>query len=84
MRHPILFNAETKLLTMCPLDGSALLRRKGLDDPETIKVRLREYKERTFPLVACMEKYGLEVRKINGDQTVAEVFNDILEVLKDK
>ena len=67
---------------MCPLDGSKLLRRKGLDDPETIRVRLKEYEERTFPLVEYMEKYGLEVKRINGAQSVAQVFNDILGALE--
>ena len=38
MRHPILYTKETIKLTRCPLDGSKLIRRKGLDDPETIKV----------------------------------------------
>ncbi|MFW6282831.1 MAG: nucleoside monophosphate kinase, partial [Minisyncoccales bacterium] len=44
MRHSILYNDETKNLTKCPLDGSELLERKGLDDPETIKVRVKEFK----------------------------------------
>jgi adenylate kinase family enzyme len=82
MRHPILFNEETKHLGACPLDGSKLLRREGLDDPETIKVRLREYVERTFPLVEYFTNYGLRVSKVNGDQSVAQVFGAILETLK--
>ncbi|MDD5750554.1 MAG: nucleoside monophosphate kinase, partial [Candidatus Pacebacteria bacterium] len=32
MRHPILYNEETKNLENCPLDGSALMKRAGLDD----------------------------------------------------
>ena len=47
----ILYSKETENLTSCPLDGSKLIRRKGLDDLETLKVRLKEYKERTFPLL---------------------------------
>lgn len=82
MRHPILYTKETTKLTKCPLDGSKLLKRKGLDNPETIKVRLKEYKQRTFPLVGLFKKQGLRIKKINGEQSVASVFNDILKAIK--
>lgn len=82
MRHPVLYNKETVKLTMCPLDGSKLIRRKGLDDPETVKVRLKEYKERTFPLIELFEKQGMKVKKINGEQSVANVHKDILKTIK--
>ncbi len=82
MRHPILYNEETKNLTVCPLDGSKLLRREGLDDLETIKTRLKEYKERTYPVLEVFEEKGLKIRKVNGEQSIADVFKDILKVLK--
>jgi len=82
VRHSILFNKETENLTLCPLDGSKLVRRKGLDDPETIKKRLEIFKEQTFPVLERVEKEGLSIRKINGEQTVSGVHNDILKVLK--
>lgn len=82
MRHPILYTEETKDLSICPLDGSKLIERKGLDDPETIKVRLKEYKERTLPLIDFFEKQGIETTKIKGEQSVADVFEDILKALE--
>jgi len=82
MRHPILFTEETKDLTRCPLDGSKLVKREGLDDPETIKVRLKEYKERTLPLVEYFEQEGLKVKRVEGDQSVVDVHKDILENIK--
>jgi adenylate kinase len=82
MRHPILYNKETENLTMCPLDGSKLLKREGLDDPEIIKVRLKEYKERTMPLFNYFKNNGFEIKKINGEQSVADVYRDILEAIK--
>jgi len=82
MRHPILYNEETKNLKICPLDGSRLVERKGLDDPETIKIRLKEYKERTLPLVDFFEKQEIRVKKINGEQTVADVHKDILKAIR--
>ena len=81
MRHPILFSQETEKLTQCPLDGSKLVKREGLDDPETIKVRLKEYAERTLPLVDFLKTQNLSVAKINGEQSVEQVHQDILKVL---
>jgi len=82
MRHSILFNKETEKLTLCPLDGSKLVKRKSLDDPKTIKTRIKEYAKRTLPMVEYFEKNGIKVNKINGEQSVAEVFEEILESLK--
>jgi adenylate kinase family enzyme len=82
MRHPILSNNETENLTICPLDGSKLVKRKGLDDVETIKVRIKEYTERTLPMVEWFEKNNFKVQKINGEQSVAEVYNDILKAVQ--
>jgi len=82
MRHPILFTKENAHLTHCPLDGSKLMKRKGLDDPETIKVRLKEYQERTLPLVNYFKKQSLQVKKVNGEQSVEDVHRDVLAAIK--
>ena len=82
MRHSILYTEETKDLMICPLDGSKLVRRDGLDDPETIKVRLEEYKNRTYPVLEILEKNDIEVIKINGEQSPADVHKDILSAIK--
>ena len=81
MRHPILYNKETAGLKNCPLDGSKLIRRKNLDDPETIKIRLKQYKERTIPLVELFKNHGLKINKINAEKSPAKVFQEILKVL---
>ncbi|PIQ91856.1 MAG: hypothetical protein COV69_04535 [Parcubacteria group bacterium CG11_big_fil_rev_8_21_14_0_20_39_14] len=83
MRHPILSTRKEFLrLTHCPLDGSKLIKRKGLDSPESIRVRLKEYKERTFPLIQYFKKEGFGVGKVNGEQSVEKVFKDILKQIK--
>ena len=82
MRHPILYSEETKELNYCPVDGSKLIRRE-LDNPETIKIRLKEYKERTLPLVEYFKKTNLRVSKINGEQSVSKIFKDILKTLQE-
>lgn len=80
-RHPILYLKENKNLKKCPLDGSKLVKRKRLDDPETIKVRLKEYKQRTLPLIQYFKKIGFKVIKINGSPPPATVFHSILKSL---
>jgi len=81
-RHPILYNEETKTLTMCPLDGSKLLKREKLDDPETIKIRLKEYRERTLPIIDYFENNGYEVKKIDASPSPADVFNSLIKSLQ--
>lgn len=82
MRHSILFNPETENLSMCPLDGSALKKREKLDDPETIKVRLKEYAERTAPIIEFYNSQDIKVHHIDGEKTIAEVHTKVLEVLE--
>jgi len=79
MRHPVLYNNETKNLKKCTLDGSKLIRRKGLDDMDSIKVRLDEYKNRTFPIFDILKKQGIIIKKINGGKSPSEVHKEILK-----
>jgi adenylate kinase family enzyme len=58
------------------------VRREGLDDPETITVRLKEYENRTLPLVDYLKKESFDVKEVNGEQSVADVFKDILKAIK--
>ncbi len=81
MRHSILFNDETSKLKLCPLDGSKLVARKDLDDPETIKTRLEQYKERTLPLFNYFSSNGFRVTKIDGEHSVADVHEQILKAI---
>lgn len=81
MRHPILFSEETKNLSICPLDGSKLVKRAGLDDVETIKVRIKEYNERTHPLIELFKKEGIRVETINGEQSVVNIHKEIINIL---
>jgi adenylate kinase len=82
MRHSILYSKETEALEHCPIDGSKLLKRAKLDDPESIKVRIQEYENRTLPVVDYLEENGFDVKRVNGEKSVAEVYGGILETLK--
>jgi len=81
MRHPILYNEETVKLTKCPLDGSKLIKR-ALDKPEIIKKRFEVYEEQTLPLLDYFEEKNFVVKKIKGEQSVADVFSDILKLME--
>ena len=78
--HSIIWNSETKSLSHCPLDGSKLIRRP-LDKPEVIKVRLHEFKKKILPIRKYLRETGFSIKKINGDQTVNLVFQDILKAI---
>ncbi len=82
MRHPILWTKETENLIQCPLDGSKLVKRESLDDPETIKVRLKEFQEKTAPVLEYLKEEGIRIEEINGEQSVEKVFKEILEKIK--
>ncbi|MBI4359284.1 MAG: nucleoside monophosphate kinase [Candidatus Nealsonbacteria bacterium] len=84
MRHPVLYSRKNEKLIDCPLDGSKLVRRKGLDDPKTIKTRLERYKEQTLPVIDYLEKNKFWVKKINGLPAPAIVFANILKALGEK
>lgn len=81
MRHPVLSLPETEKLSVCPLDGSKLIKRV-LDDPEAIKIRLQEFRNQTFPLLEYFKEKEIEVHRINAEQSVAEVFSQVSEVIK--
>jgi len=80
MRHSILYIPENANLKRCPLDGSRLVRR-DLDNVETIKERLEEYKLTVPPLEDYYRRNNFNVKEINADQYVENVFNDILAAL---
>ena len=81
MRHPILYSSENARLKHCSLDGSKLMTRKGLDDPETIKIRLATYQAETLPVISYLRKNKFSVQTINGMPAPAIVFANILKAL---
>ncbi len=80
MRHSILYIPENADLKRCPLDGSRLMHR-DLDNVSTIKVRLVEYEETAAPLENYYRKAGYNLKKINANQYVESVFDDIIAAL---
>ncbi len=79
MRHSIMAHEETAHLSICPLDGSPLKKRK-LDDPEVIETRLEEFQESTLPVLNYLRENGVEVKEVDGRGSIADVFSRILSL----
>ncbi|WP_459130071.1 adenylate kinase [Guggenheimella bovis] len=66
---------------VCDACGSDLIQRKD-DQPETVKSRLEVYKNQTEPLVEYFSQQGT-LKPIDGSGAPDEVFNRVVEALKD-
>lgn len=64
---------------VCGQCGGELYQRSD-DTVETAKNRLNVYNSQTEPLIAFYEEKGL-LKRINGDQPIDQVFQDILKAL---
>lgn len=58
------------------------LRKRTLDDPKVIVTRLREYRERTYPIIAVLKKKGIKITIINGRPLPYKVHEQIVKSLK--
>lgn len=65
----------------CPICASPV-KKRTLDKPEIIKVRLKEYKQRTFPILRGLKKLGYKINFIKGEQPPYKVFKNILFKLR--
>ncbi|GAA0228236.1 adenylate kinase [Haladaptatus pallidirubidus] len=59
----------------------ARLEQRDDDDEETVRERLRVYRENTEPVIEHYEETG-ELVRIDGEQTPDEVWNDIRETVE--
>ena len=74
---PILAGSKSKKCSFCA--GSA--RKRTLDKPEIIKVRLKEYRERTYPILRKVKSRGFKVKEINGEPAPYKVHKQVIKVL---
>lgn len=82
-RHPIPWTPETENITVCPEDGSNLIDRGTLDDPETIKIRLETYKKETEPILGYIEKeFGIAPVFVDGEQEVDVRFEETKKAME--
>lgn len=76
--YHVVFNPP-KREGVCDVCGGELYQRDD-DKEETIKNRLKVYREQTEPLEAYYEKKGI-LRRIKGEASIEEVEREILELL---
>lgn len=78
----ILYNDQTHGHTTCPLCGGKL-RQRVVDNPAVFKTRIKEYEERTLPILAGLKKRGYKIITVNGGPLPYMVFANVLKKLDD-
>ncbi|MEK9170390.1 MAG: nucleoside monophosphate kinase [Patescibacteria group bacterium] len=66
---------------LCPICLSRL-KRRTLDNPGVIRVRFKEYMERTAPILKKLKKCGYKIHEINGAMLPAKVFSAVFKYFK--
>ena len=66
--------------TACPRCGGKLVKRAD-DNPETLQLRLQEYKDKTEPLIGRYRELGL-LKAVDSSRSPAEVFRSIAIILE--
>jgi adenylate kinase len=69
-----------KEMKRCDKCGGLLISRTD-DKPAAIKKRLEEFEEKVVPVLDYFKKKG-KLRRVNGEQSIEDVFKDILKSLK--
>lgn len=62
----------------CSICGAPLVKRMALDNPEIFKTRIKEYEERTFPIIAALEQRGYAIRRIDARPLPYEIYKIIV------
>ena len=78
--RPIPFVGEFKSMEKCPDCGGELIGRAD-DDEDGVRARLAWFKTDVQPVIDYYEGKG-ELIRINGEQSIENVFQDILEAIK--
>jgi len=76
----ILGNLMKTKLTFCPFCGGKL-KTRTLDKPKIIKERLKEYEERTQPMIKELKKRKYRITEINGAPLPFKIHEKIIEFL---
>lgn len=71
---------EFKEMTKCPVCGGELISRKD-DNEDGVRARLAWFKTDVQPVIDYYEGKG-ELIRINGEQSIESVFEDVLKAIK--
>jgi adenylate kinase len=64
----------------CPVCGGKFYKR-SLDKPSVIKIRLKEYAERTEPVFQYVKKHGYTLKAVNGTPAPYLVFRKLVKFI---
>lgn len=78
--HVFIHSDDLKEGYNCPNYDQGVLKKRDLDSPHILKVRIEEYKNRTSPVLNFL-KSKHKVIEINGEQMIEEVLEEILNKL---
>ncbi len=77
----IMYNDSTHHHTECPLCG-AKLRKRAVDNAEVLQTRIKEYEERTRPIVDELTKRGYRILAVDGTPAPYVVFEEVKKALR--
>ena len=86
------FNGRINVVPFIDVDQEVLIQRllkraelegRADDNEETIRVRMRVYREQTEPLLAYYQEKGL-LEKVDGEQSIEEVQADLQALIRSK
>ncbi len=75
---PILAQSKQKQCAFC----AGPMQKRIFDNLELIKVRLKEYEDRTFPILRGVKKMKIRILEINGEPLPYKVFREIQKKLR--
>lgn len=78
--RPIPYVGDFKDMEKCPDCGGELVARED-DDEEGVKTRLGWFKTDVQPVIDAYDEEGKLIR-VDGDQSIEDVFEDVLKVIK--
>ncbi|HOK20621.1 MAG TPA: nucleoside monophosphate kinase [Candidatus Paceibacterota bacterium] len=79
--YPVVYSWEAEMWKFCPLCGGRLIDRGVLDDEATIRVRLKEYEERTKPILDYLKERGYQIIEIDGEPFPDVVTQQLFDAL---
>jgi len=75
---PLLARARIKNCAFC----GGKMRKRSLDNPEVIKIRLKEYRSRTFPVFQELKRRGYKIQEVNAQKFPYLIFQKISEIIQ--
>lgn len=79
-KNAMLYTEKTHKHLVCSLCGGKLIKR-SVDNPEVFATRIKEYKERTLPIIAQLKKRGYQVINVDGRPMPYKIHEAVLKKL---